>query len=311
VKHNWSKIAVTLGPVIVMASLVWEYARTNPAYGFLVEPWSLRGYEMDQGWTYFAVGAALLILALAVVPKRAVELSYSATVVGVTTVVATVLGFVFGPDTVSVTFSFVVSAVLSLALWMMIYRTFKSVVLPRVPSLDRFAIRMLINLGVLILVFAVVLVTLGDRTVNLNPGVAAFIGVGLLGLFAVATAPHGLAANRLLIYLSVGGGAVISLSGASLRTSLQEAQIEAIGVAAQYKDVQVGYGWFLALTGILILFVGAVALWATRRDVIIARNRAREQRAAAEKSAQEIREAYEQYERERAAAEAAYSASND
>ncbi len=301
-KHNWSKIAVTLGPVIVMASIVWEYARTNPAYGFLVEPWSLRGYEMDQGWTYFAVGAALLLLSLVVIPGRAVQVPYSATVVGITTVIAAILGFVFGADSVTITFSFFVSTILSLALWLMAYRTFKSLVLPRVPSLDRFSIRTLINLGVLIVVFAIVFLTLGGRSVSLDSGLAVFIGVGLLALFALATAPHGLAANRLLIYLSVGGGAVIALSGASLRTTLQEAQIEAIGVGGQYKDLQVGYGWFLALTGILILFVGAVALWATRRDVIIARNRAREQRAAAEKSAQEIREAYEQYEREKAGA---------
>jgi len=302
VKHNWSKIAVTLGPVIVMASIVWEYARTNPAYGFLVEPWSLRGYEMDQGWTYFAVGAALLLLSLVVIPGRAVQVPYSATVVGITTVIAAILGFVFGADSVTITFSFFVSTILSLALWLMAYRTFKSLVLPRVPVLDRFSIRTLINLGVLIVVFAIVFLTLGGRSVSLDSGLAVFIGVGLLALFALATAPHGLAANRLLIYLSVGGGAVIALSGASLRTTLQEAQIEAIGVGGQYKDLQVGYGWFLALTGILILFVGAVALWATRRDVIIARNRAREQRAAAEKSAQEIREAYEQYEREKAGA---------
>jgi len=302
VKHNWSKIAVTLGPVIVMASIVWEYARTNPAYGFLVEPWSLRGYEMDQGWTYFAVGAALLLLSLVVIPGRAVQVPYSATVVGITTVIAAILGFVFGADSITITFSFFVSTILSLALWLMAYRTFKSLVLPRVPSLDRFSIRTLINLGVLIVVFAIVFLTLGGRSVSLDSGLAVFIGVGLLALFALATAPHGLAANRLLIYLSVGGGAVIALSGASLRTTLQEAQIEAIGVGGQYKDLQVGYGWFLALTGILILFVGAVALWATRRDVIIARNRAREQRAAAEKSAQEIREAYEQYEREKAGA---------
>ena len=301
-KHNWSKIAVTLGPVIVMASIVWEYARTNPAYGFLVEPWSLRGYEMDQGWTYFAVGAALLLLSLVVIPGRAVQVPYSATVVGITTVIAAILGFVFGADSVTITFSFFVSTILSLALWLMAYRTFKSLVLPRVPVLDRFSIRTLINLGVLIVVFAIVFLTLGGRSVSLDSGLAVFIGVGLLALFALATAPHGLAANRLLIYLSVGGGAVIALSGASLRTTLQEAQIEAIGVGGQYKDLQVGYGWFLALTGILILFVGAVALWATRRDVIIARNRAREQRAAAEKSAQEIREAYEQYEREKAGA---------
>ncbi|MEN8114592.1 MAG: hypothetical protein ABFS21_09410 [Actinomycetota bacterium] len=304
-KQNWSKIAVTLGPAIVMASIVWELARTNPAYGYLVEPWSMRGYELTQGWTYFAAGLMLFLLGLAVSPKRAVELPYSATVVGVTTLVVTVLAAAFGPDAVSLTFSGLITALLTILLTLMIYRTFKSLVLPRVPALDRFSARVLIGVGLLVALFLVISTTVGGSEISLNPGLAAFVGVGLLGLFALATPPHGLAANRIVIYMSVLGGALISLSGGSLRTTLMEAQVEAIGVSAQYKDVQVGYGWFIALFGILVMFVGAVALWATRRDIIIARARAREQRAAAEKSAQEIREAYEQYERERAAAAAA------
>ncbi|MEN8234242.1 MAG: hypothetical protein ABFR89_04900 [Actinomycetota bacterium] len=306
-KQNWSKIAITLGPAIVIAAIVWELARTNPSYGFLVEPWSMRGYEMTQGWTYFGVGLVLLLLGLAVSPKRAVELPYSATVVGTTVILATVLAVVFGPDSVSITFSGLMTAVLTLLLTLMIYRTFKSLVLPRVPALDRFSVRVLIEIGLLVIIFLTISATIGGSELSLNPGLAAFVGLGLLGLFALATPPHGLAANRIVIYMSVLAGAVISLSGGSLRTTLMEAQVEAIGVSAQYKDVQVGYGWFLALLGIVIMFVGAVALWATRRDIIIARARAREQRAAAEKSAQEIRESYEQYERERAAAAASNS----
>jgi len=301
-KHQWSKIALILGPVIVMASIVWEYARTNPAYGYLVEPWAQRGYEMPEGWIYFAIGAGLLLLGLAVMPARAVELPYSASVVGITTVVAGLLGLVLGPDSISITFNGIIMAVLSLLLWIMVYRTFKSLILPRVPSLDRFLIRTVISLGTLVGIFAIIFLTVGESTVAMNPGVALFAGVGLLALFALATAPHGLAANRLLIYLSVVGGAIITLSGGALRSSLQEAQVDAIGVAAQYKDVQVSYGWFIALFGMAVVFVGAVAVWATRRDIIIARARARAQREAAEKSAQEIREAYEQYEREKAAA---------
>lgn len=304
-KRSRSNIAVTLGPVIVMASIVWEYARTNPDYRYLVEPWSLRGYEIDQGWSYFAVGAALLLLGLAVIPRRAVEVSYSATVVGLATVVAAILGSLLGPDTVIITVSGLMAAVLSLLLWLMLYRTFKSLVLPRALNLDRFSIRTVISLGILVLVSLVITMGFGGGTFSLNPGLAAFLVVGLLGLFALATAPRGLAANRILIYSSLLGGAIITLSGGSLRTSLQEAQMAATGAAAQYKDVQVGYGWFIALFGIMVLFVGAVALWATRRDVIITRSRAREQRAAAEKSAEEIRESYEQYERERAAAASA------
>lgn len=303
-KQHWSKIAITLGPAIVMVSVVWEMARTNPAYGFLVEPWSLRGYELDQGWTYFAIGASLLLLALAVAQKRSVEVGYSAAVVALGTVAGTVLAVVFGPEVVSITFSMFVVAVLSLLLSIMLYRAFKSLVLPRLPALDRFAVRVAIGLGTLVLIFVAINSTVGSTTVELNPGLAAFAGLGLLGLFALATVPHGLAANRFLIYTSVLGGAAIGLSGGSVRTSLREAQVEAIGVAGQYKDVQVSYGWFIALAGIIILFVGAVALWATRRDIVIARSRARAQRAAAEKSAQEIKESHEQYEREKAAAAA-------
>lgn len=301
-KQNWSKIAVTLGPAIVIVSIVWEMARTNPSYGYLVQPWALRGHEMDQGWAYFAVGVVLLLMGLAVTPKRAVEVPYSTTVIAFATVAATALALVFGPDTVSITFSGVIVAVLSVLLALMLYRTFKSLVLPRVPALDRFITRVVIGLGTLVAVFLLLATTVGGSTVDMNPGLATFIGIGLLALFALATAPHGLAANRLLMSSSVLGGAVITLSGGSLRTTLMEAQVAATGVSGQYKDVQVGYGWFIALLGILILFVGAVALWATRRDVIIARTRAREQRAAAEKSANEIRESYEQYEREKAAA---------
>jgi len=303
-KQNWSKIAITLGPAIVMIAIVWEMARTNPAYGFLVEPWSLRGYEMDQGWTYFAIGLALLLLGIAVTPKRSVETGYSAAVVALGTIVGTVLALVFGPDVMSITFSTLVVAVLSLLLSIMLYRTFKSLVLPRVQALDRFIIRVVIGIGTLVLIFVLITSAVGSTTVELNPGLAAFAGLGLLGLFALATVPHGLAANRFLIYVTILGGAAIGLSGGSLRTTLREAQVEAIGAAGQYKDVQVGYGWFIALAGIIILFVGAVALWATRRDIIIARTRAREQRAAAEKSAQEIKESHEQYEREKAAAAA-------
>jgi len=303
-KQNWSKIAITLGPAIVMIAIVWEMARTNPAYGFLVEPWSLRGYEMDQGWTYFAIGLALLLLGIAVTPKRSVETGYSAAVVALGTIAGTVLALVFGPDVMSITFSTLVVAVLSLLLSIMLYRTFKSLVLPRVQALDRFIIRVVIGIGTLVLIFVLITSAVGSTTVELNPGLAAFAGLGLLGLFALATVPHGLAANRFLIYVTILGGAAIGLSGGSLRTTLREAQVEAIGAAGQYKDVQVGYGWFIALAGIIILFVGAVALWATRRDIIIARTRAREQRAAAEKSAQEIKESHEQYEREKAAAAA-------
>ncbi len=301
-KQNWSKIAIALGPAIVTVAIVWEMARTNPAYNFLVEPWSLRGYEIEQGWTYFAVGVVLLLFGIAVMPKKSVEVPYAATVVAAVTVAATILALVFGPDTASLKFSGAITAVLTLLITLIIYRTFKSVVLPRVPALGKTIVRLVVWFGTFIGLFFLLSSTVGGSTVELNTGLAVFLAFGLLGLFALATSPHGLAANRLLIVSSVLGGAVIGMSGGSLRTTLLDAQVEATGVSGQYKDVQVGYGWFIALFGIVVLFVGAVALWAARRDIIIARSRAKAQREAAETSAKEIQEANEQYKREQAAA---------
>ncbi len=307
-KHYWSKIAVALGPAIVMVAVVWELVRTNPAYNFLVEPWALSGYETDQGWTYFAVGLVLLLLGLAVIPKRSVEIPYSATVVALAVVASTILGLVFGPATVSITFSGLIMALLTLITTMMLYRFFKSLVIPRVPALDRTIVRLVAWFGTFFGLFFLLSSTVGKSTVEMNMGLAIFLGTGLLGLYALATSPHGLAANRVLIFSSVLGGAVIGMSGGSLRTTLLDAQTAATGVSAQYKDVQVGYGWFIALFGIIILFVGSVALWATRRDIIIARTRAKAQRAAAEKSAKEIQESNEQYAREKAAEATAVAA---
>jgi len=304
VKNNWSKIAVALGPAMVMVTVVWEMVRTNPAYNFLVEPWALSGYETDQGWTYFAVGLVLLLLGLAVMPKRSVEIPYSAAVVAFAVVASSILGLVFGPATVSITFSGVITALLTLLTTMMLYRFFKSLVIPRVAALDRTVVRLVAWFGTFIGLFLLLSSTVGGSTVEMNTALAMFLGTGLLGLYALATSPHGLAANRVVIFSSVLGGAVIGMSGGSLRTALLDAQIAATGVSAQYKDVQVGYGWFIALFGIIILFVGAVALWATRRDIMIARTRAKDQRAAAEKSAKEIQEANEQYQREKAEAAA-------
>ena len=304
-KHNWSKIAVALGPAIIMVTVVWEVVRTNPAYNFLVEPWALSGYETDQGWTYFAVGLVLLLLGLAVIPQRSVEIPYSATVVALAVVASSILGLVFGPATVSITFGGVVTVVLTLLTTMMLYRFFKSLVIPRVPALNRTIVRLVASFGTFIGLFLLLSSTVGGSSVEVNTGLAIFFGTGLLGLYALATSPHGLAANRVLIFSSVLGGAVIGMSGGSLRTALLDAQTAATGVSAQYKDVQVGYGWFIALFGIITLFVGSVALWATRRDIIIARTRAKDQRAAAEKSAREIQEANEQYQREKAEAGAA------
>jgi hypothetical protein len=50
--------------------------------------------------------------------------------------------------------------------------------------------------------------------------------------------------------------------------------------------------------------VGAIGLWAKRRDIVAALARARKQRAAAEESAREIQDAFDEYQREQTEAAA-------
>jgi protein-S-isoprenylcysteine O-methyltransferase Ste14 len=70
------------------------------------------------------------------------------------------------------------------------------------------------------------------------------------------------------------------------------------GIGAQYKDTQAAAGWWLAGFGTFVIFIGAVGLWAKRRDIVAAIARAKKQRKAAEISTREIEEAAEAYARE-------------
>jgi hypothetical protein len=139
--------------------------------------------------------------------------------------------------------------------------------------------------------------------------------VGIASLLALGLSITGrhpqLSANRMLMFLSGGGWLAIALSAAAARTSLLDAQIEksiaetGSRLVADYKDVQVTSGYFVALLGMLIVVVGSISMWAKRRDIIINTERAERQRAAAEASAAEIQAALEiaqQHQREARAA---------
>ena len=63
-KRNRSLFLIVLGTGLMAASVLWEYVRMKPDYRYLVEPWSIRGYETTQGWVIFAAAAAVLLLAV-------------------------------------------------------------------------------------------------------------------------------------------------------------------------------------------------------------------------------------------------------
>jgi hypothetical protein len=75
---------------------------------------------------------------------------------------------------------------------------------------------------------------------------------------------------------------------ASLRVTLDQAQLDATGLTAEIKNLQITSGVLWARFGGLVAFVGAVGLWAQRRDEIIAVERARKQQEAARESESQL-----------------------
>ena len=55
---NKPLLLTILGLAIMAQSILWEYVRVRPDYRFVIEPWSQRGYDINQGWV-IAIGAGL------------------------------------------------------------------------------------------------------------------------------------------------------------------------------------------------------------------------------------------------------------
>jgi hypothetical protein len=108
----------------------------------------------------------------------------------------------------------------------------------------------------------------------------------------------------MLIYATILGAAAVGFVGGAMRSTLIQVQTETFeaGVEAgldadllftpgRYQDTQITSGYFLANIGMLLIFIGAVTLWAKRRDHILNVQRADRQRMAAQMSAEEIQAA--------------------
>jgi hypothetical protein len=310
VKKNWSKIALVLGPMIMIASIAWEYARLKPDYNFVIQPWSLRGYETRQGWAIVVMGVLLVIGALLTSWEGSIKPAVSA---GVTMyLVAAATGvtafFTTGTDravtdiTIETVSGLMISALLAASVSLSLRSMFrdKTVVFKR-------AMPVFI---VLFVVFALLASTVAGTQLSIQTWALVLIVFLTLAGLSISIRPIDVAANRMMIFTTVAAWGVVILSAGAIRQSLVSAQTAFVqsngvtGISAQYKDVQTAGGWWLAGLGITVAWVGAIGLWAKRRDIVAARARARKQRAAADTSAQEIQDAYDEYQREQAAAEA-------
>jgi hypothetical protein len=295
VKKYWTAIALALGPAILIVTIVWEMARTNPAYTFIVNPWSIKGYETVHGWVFLWLGLALLIGGMLVLWDGSTAGLPRLGVLAYFIVTGTLLTFVFGPGTTTISIGTVLAVGVALFLSLILFRFTRSTLARAVPILRRGWVQGVLLLVIWAVAFVVLWATVVDKEVTLNSGVAVFSLLTLLAVYATAAEPRGLAANRMLIYCSMLATLVVITSAGAIRSTLIRIQIETDGVAAEYKDIQVSVGWFLAVYGALIVFVGGVGLWAKRQDLLVALTRARRQREAAEKSAAEIRAAEEAY----------------
>lgn len=306
-KKNWTKIALALGATIMVASITWEYARTTADYTYLVTPWSMRGYESVHGWIILVAGVLLLIGGLFVSMERSMKPHYSAIIVGYIVAATTLFAMFFAKETVTITFAPVLTILISVLLASAIALALRSVLGETVKWLSR---ALLTFIPLFVLFFALFGLTATGNTVTAQTWVLVLVLFLALGMMSIAIRPIEMAANRMMIVLSLVGGAVVWLSAGAIRQSLIELQMETdqgnglFGIAAPYKDTQAAAGWWLAGLGTFIIFVGAVGLWAKRRDVVAATARAKKQRIAAEKSTREIEEAAEAYARDHEGASA-------
>jgi len=304
-KKNWTKIAIALGPVIVIASVAWEYARTNSSYGFLVTPWAMRGYELDQGQIFVVAAILALLAGLATTWEGATRPPVAAAITALVVISATVFVAVYGSRTVTINLTVVANAVFSFIIAASVSLSLRSLLGKRIKLFKR---ALPVGLVLFVVFLGIFHVTILGREATFTTWIIVLVVFLLFAGLALSIQPTAMAANRMLILVTVALWSLVVFSAGALREALVQTQAATtqpnglVGVSAQYKDTQAALGWWLAGFGCTVMFVGAVGLWAKRRDIVAAIQRARRQRAAAEESAKEIADAAEVYAKEQAAA---------
>ena len=288
VKRYRPQLLLLLGAAITMASIAWELARMNPQTSYIVDPWSIRGYESVHGSIAFTIGALVFAAGLLTMLEKSLNPLYSRLIGFAMALGAVGVAAIYGTDERTMGGGAVGWLVAIGVSWII-----KGLVAPRLPEQLASGIKTFSSLAIVIVSAFVLNLALFGREFAAKPVV--WVGIAALVIYGLAATgkPSELAANRMLIFSTVFGGATVALGAAAVRANLIAAQFESDGVVGQYKDTQVTSGYFLALFGMLLAFVGAVSLWAKRRDIIINLRRAERQRAAAEASAAEIQAALE------------------
>lgn len=288
-KQNVVRNMAILGGVLIVASIGFEYVRMGPNYRLLVEPWSIRGYDLTQGKVVAAIGVGTIVVSL--LAASSVGSTQFNAIVGFGVWLAAVLIAQF-PDPPPIKLelapfsAYTVIAVLSYIL----ARSIVNSIGERLPT----RMRRYTSLGLLLVLFGIGYFAIAQpnfvkpnsSNVDLSVVVAAFVGIVVI---AAATAnPRELAVARISIVTALIGWIVIGTVGTSARSSLIQAQVEAMGVSGTYRDTQITSGVMLAFFGILVVFVASTGLWARKRDRLQVIARASRQQQAAKDSAAEM-----------------------
>lgn len=281
--RNRPLVMTVLGMIIMAQSILWEYVRVEPTYRFIVDPWSLRGYELPHGLVIATASIGIALMAVLIARNVIKETILSSSIaVGVMVVAAVVLAMAV--DAKEVKMPFPVHVVLSLIGAVVVVAVLERFIPANWKQRRRLARGSMGVAGFVVVLFAVV----GPILQNKQPFwvFIALTGIILAGL-VLFRPPAQLAARRMLIN-AITGLWVMSMSmSASLRQALLEAQSEN-GINATILDLQITSGVILAWLGGLVAFAGAVGMWARRRDQIIAHERAAKQEAAARESEQQL-----------------------
>jgi hypothetical protein len=288
-KRNRSLFLTTLGAGLMAASVCWEYVRMKPDYRYLVEPWSIRGYETTQGWVILAAAIAVLVLAvplsLRLLKGKFVE---SLLVAGAVTAFATLVPVVAGaPDQrlggVAV---WGLAALLGLAVVAVASRLLPEELAGSWRRPILFGVFAAVTALAGLLVYARLF---GDRAVPL--WVVVLVLMLTLDVLVISRVPYELSPYRLLLIGVTLVWLVALVCAGSVRSTLVRLQLENLGIAAEYRDVQITSGILLAWAGGLLAFAGVLALWARRRDELEEHSRAGHQLAVAALSSTEMAEA--------------------
>ncbi|MDH3425626.1 MAG: hypothetical protein OEM22_03040 [Acidimicrobiia bacterium] len=275
------------GAVAMIVSPAWEYARMVPDYRFLVEPWSVRGYELTQGAVISAMGVGLLLLFLNALRAEGRFGQTIAIAAGAWFAAILIAQF---PDPPPIDFK--ISSPLAILVTFIVSMILVSAGLALFggsePLSQRAAIRWAGGVGLTVVLFLAVVrpVFVDGSTMNLSVIVAILLGIFLIA--GVAGRPRELAPVRVLLICTFAAWIVVTTIGGSIRATLLRLQVEELGVAAGYNDTQITSGVMLAFAGSLLVFFGGVAVWARRRDHLDNVARARRQHEAAAESAAEL-----------------------